>query len=279
MTSFHKLRSEFKEYGGNVHTISNLRTKFEITIPGESIISIYNLSDAREKLFVSAALDSAKPASLSLFHNDELLKAGEIATIESFTRETERITDISIVKFSAALKTLFVPQYRSAVSVRQIIRDAVAVAGLICDEESLKSSVAEHLTGTTLAVFNQRYDYLTVAPFLTFSFAGSVGQLLNHFKEQFGIDWIEEDGTIFFSLIRAPARLFGFRLSKLNGLIDKPANTREGLIVKSTLNKQAKLYHSVRLISGNFSGSYKIAKITHKGDDYDGDFVTEMTLL
>ena len=213
-----------------------------------------------------------------LRHNGDVIKAGEISSITAKTDGTERIVEIKVANFSTALKRHFSPRYSFGpkLTVRQIIYLAATIADLKVNDESLQATFPGRFPGNRLTVFNRVYGYLSIKEFISFTWDDSVGAFLNHLKLSHGIDWFEDNQVLYFNPQHAKSKLFGFSLSRRNGLIGEPEVKQDSVKFQSVINKQVKMFHIVRLSSRYVSGDYKINSIKHFGDTYDGGFITEI---
>ena len=112
------------------------------------------------------------------------------------------------------------------------------------------------------------------------SYSGSSRAALSSIARAADITWYEENGRIRFNKPGAqradiPALVINSRM----GMVDVPSITEDGYIVKSLMQPHATLggiAHLDSLNTGAVSG--KIVRIHHAGDNWDGDFRTELEL-
>jgi len=220
--------------------------------PNEGTVKIYNLSDATEnqikdkgiRIRVFAGYDN-RPA---------LIHDGDIRRVDRDRTNVDRIVTIGLggntIKLSQAF---FNKSYIGQVSVKQIVIDAIP---------------SFNIDATDL-------DQIPDSAFLyDFSFTGKTSDLLDKILNPIKVQWFENDNLIKFSLGK---RAFEnvVLLNKDTGLIGSPSVTDKGTKFKSVLNGRIVLNEKVKIESRLVNGVYKVIQILHKGDNRDGEFVTE----
>ena len=227
--------------------------------PNEGFVKIYNLMKDTE------ARIKNKATRIRVFagHNNEpiLLHDGDIRRIESNTEGQNRVMTITlgghILKLSQAF---FDRAYAGQITVKQIVQDAVPSFGL---EQSDIDQIPEDAF---------LYD---------FSFTGKTSVLLDKILNPLKIQWFENDNFISFSA-RGKTLKSVVELSKYSGMINSPAITYDsktlkstGVTFKSVLNGRIILDNRIKIESITVTGIYKISQITHRGDNREGEFVTD----
>lgn len=67
-----------------------------------------------------------------------------------------------------------------------------------------------------------------------------------------------------------------FVLSVDTGMVGIPQIGDNSMTVKSLLNPRLRVYNQVLINSQFVNGLYRIAKVVHKGDTFEGDYITEL---
>ncbi len=113
-----------------------------------------------------------------------------------------------------------------------------------------------------------------------YSFSGQTAKALTTLLAGRGVHWYEQDGTIRFNSSALHQQSDGnlITLSPETGLIGSPSITDDGVATRSTLKPQAKIGDPLYLTSDTITGAWKIVSLLHKGDNWQGDFFTELSL-
>lgn len=242
---------------GTAVSVENLYIKIEIKKlvsgkPNEGFVQIYNLADQSE----SQIRDKGTRVRVFAGHDGELplIYDGDIRRVERDRVGVDRITTIviggNVQKLSEAV---FNKSYSGQTSVRQIVEDAVPGFGLdVADLDQIP-------TGKFL------YD---------FSYTGKTATLLDEILNPIGVQWFETDNFIKFSAdTTAIERVF--LLSQGTGLIGSASVTEKGVKFKAVLNGRLVLNNKIKIESILVNGVYKITQIIHRGDNREGEFVSE----
>ena len=106
---------------------------------------------------------------------------------------------------------------------------------------------------------------------------GPAGTALKNLLEPRGVTPYEVSGVMHFSRSGEGARIGGFLLDKDTGLIGSPSVTEnDGARAKMALNGSIELGQTVEIDSEALKGYFKVRAIVHRGDNWDGEFVTEI---
>jgi hypothetical protein len=237
--------------------IDNLYTTIEIKKelsgkPSEGTVKIFNLNDSTEtrikekgkRIRVVAGYDG----------NDKTLYDGDIRRVERDKQSLDRVVSITlggnVFKLTNAV---FNKSYTGAVSVKQIVMDAVPSFDL-----------------SYIGI-----DIIPDAQLNDFSFTGRTADLLDKILRPLNVQWIEDNAFIKFSLKGQPITETVFVLKSGTGLVGSPSVTEKGIKAKSLLNGLLNIGDRVKIESKRLNGLYKITQLIHKGDNRDGEFLTE----
>lgn len=219
--------------------------------PNEGTVSIFNLSDSTENQI------KEKGVRIRVFagHDDRpvLIHDGDIRRVERDRTEVDRVTVITlggnVIRLSQAF---FNKSYSGQISVKQIVIDAVP---------------SFNIDGTD-------FDQIPESFLYDFSFTGRTSDLLDKILNPIGVQWFETDNLIKFS---ANQKAFEnvVLLNQNTGLIASPSVTDKGTKFRSVLNGRILLNEKIKIKSRLVNGVYKVIQILHKGDNRDGEFVTE----
>lgn len=220
--------------------------------PNEGTISIFNLSDATENQIKEKGIRIRVFAGYD--NRPVLIHDGDIRRVERDRAQVDRVTIITlggnVTKLSQAI---FNKSYSGQVAVKQIVNDAVP---------------SFNIDATDL-------DQIPDDAFLyDFSFTGKTGDLLDKILNPIKVQWFESDNLIKFSLGKKTFENVVL-LNQNTGLIGSPSVTDKGTKFRSVLNGRIVLNEKIQIESRLVNGVYKVIQILHKGDNRDGEFVTE----
>ena len=240
----------------NAISIDSLYITFEIkkaisAKPSEGTVSIYNLNDTSESKIQEAGERIRILAGYN--GNADLLYDGDIRKIEKNKQKLDRILTVTIGGNVFKLTDAFFNKsYNGAISVSQIVQDAIPTFGL--DAIGLEKIPASTLND--------------------FAFTGRTADLLDKILNPLDVQWFEDDGFINFS-VRGESTETIFVLKPGTGLVDSPGITDEGIKFKALLNGRIKINGRVKIESRLVKGVYKITQLVYRGDNRDGEFLVE----
>ncbi len=242
---------------GDALSIDKLYTQIEIKKmisgkPNEGFSSIFNLSES----IVNQIKESGVRIRIFAGHDTRLvlLHDGDIRRVERNNQPPDKITTIilggNMIKLS---KAVFNRSYLGQVSVKQITKDAIPTFNISAlDLDQIPDD----------------------AFFYDFSFTGKTGVLLDKILNPIGVQWFESDNFIKFSSNKKALEDVVL-LNKNTGLIGSPTITDKGIKFRSVLNGRILLNNRIKISSELVNGVYKVIQILHKGDNREGEFVTE----
>lgn len=271
--------------GGANLTISDLMVSFNVTRKGdqkatEGTVGIYNLNESHETLVrdrgVSVNLEAGYPGG-----RFGLIASGDIRKVQKERIGLDRVIRIHIGGHVKERAEAFVMlAYEGIVPLRTIISDAIAQGF-----PSLVAGSLHLIPGTAVEE--------------DFSFSGQANSVLTGLLAPHNLLWYEDNGVI---RITMPKQTNDDRsgggivvVSQRSGMIGSPTITDEGLLVKTLLDHRIGIDTRLRVqseildfaasgdaanaraIEGS-SGDWKSIRVTHTGDNRDGQFQTEAEL-
>ena len=182
---------------------------------------------------------------------------GEIERVDHEREGVERLTRLQLGGVQQASRTaaVFARSYSGGAALRTVVAEIVKTLGLPI--------------GPLDAIPNlEIQDYVMV---------GKAESALTGLLRPRGVEWFESDGVIQFTARGQSGRSLGLIISERSGLIGSPSRTEEGgMRARVRLNPLLQLGGQVRLVSQVLQGDYKVTVLTHKGNSWDGDWVTEI---
>jgi len=244
---------------GDALRIDSLYTQIEIKKaisgkPNEGTVNIYNLAEATENQI------QEKGIRIRIFAGHDLqpilLHDGNIRRVERVRQPPDRITSIFLGGNTIKLaQAIFNKGYSGQVSVRQIVEDAIPTFNI--DATDLDQIPDDAFL----------YDY---------SFSGKTGVMFDKILNPIGVQWFESDNFIKFSSNQKALENVVL-LDSDSGMIGSPTVTDKGVKFKSVLNGRIVMNERIQIKSSLVSGTYKVIEILHKGDNREGEFITEGT--
>ena len=239
--------------------IRNLRVAFRIQVdvtdkPEPSMVYVYNLAEDTAKGLTN------KWAYLRLRAgykgNTHIVAEGEVREVSTTIVEQNRITSFMIGgSDSTKITTTFNQDYEGNANLRAIVTDIVTSMGLNI--------------GTLTAIPSE------VIP--DFTFSGPARSALDILLKPRGISWYEDDGAIRFSSARQITESFPvYMISAGAGMIGSPSLTETGVRATVLLTNELAIGQVVDIQSITVQGRYKVVKLVHEGDSWDGIFATEI---
>ena len=265
MTTTPFLRRIRVEAGGPpaVWTVDNLRIVFAIhqDVQGKtppSFIKIYNLSD----IHAAEAAERWAYVVLRAGYGDQspmnVIYSGEITKPVQGVEGLDRVFKM-LVGGAETQKTLagFNQSYPGPTELLTIISDIVASMGLA-------------LGPTTV---------IPTATVSDFAFSGKATQALDLVLANRQISWHERDGTVFFfaaqdDISNQPT----ITIDRERGMVGHPTRTDNGIKLKVLLSNAITLGQVIIVgsIIQSLNGQYKVTKLSHLGDNWLGDFITDI---
>ena len=235
--------------------------------PVTGSVAIYNLSEEHEHQIYERGRDLTISAGYG--GRPSVLFDGVVQKVERERAELRRITRVTLGGKLAAVDTLSgisIRSYDRPTAIRTIARDIIA------DLNRGKPSSARFSLGPLDALPADEERPWAVSA----SVSTALDLLVRGIRD---VNWYEEDGTIYFSM--AKQEIAGgetIALSPETGLLETPTVTDEGARCKAFLLPRARLGAKLELESAALSGTYKIVSLLHRGDNWDGELMTELEL-
>lgn len=251
------IRVVIGEDDGSAISIDSLYIQIEVKKivsgkPNEGEVRIYNLAASTEDRI------REKGVRIRIFagydNQPVLIHDGDIRRVDRDRTNVDRITTITIGGNVAKLsQAIFNQSYSGQVQVKQIVKDSIPSFGI--DAVNL--------------------DQIPDDAFLyDFSFTGKTGDLLDKILDPIKVQWYENDNFIKFSF-RGKGLDPIVLLSKDTGLIGSASVTDKGIKFRSVLNGRITIGDRVKIESDLVNGIYKVIQTLHKGDNREGEFITE----
>lgn len=220
--------------------------------PNEGTVRVFNLSETTEKQIkekgVRIRISAGHDGRLVLLHD------GDIRRVERDRSGLDRVTIITLGGNANKLsQAIFNKSYSGQVKVKQVVQDAIP---------------SFNIDGVDL-------DQIPDDAFLyDFAFTGRTSDLLDKILNPVNVQWYESDNFIRFSS-RAKALDSVVLLTPNTGLIGSASITEKGCKFKSVLNGRILLNDRIQIESEQVNGVFKISQVLHRGDNREGEFVTE----
>ena len=240
--------------------VDGLRIAFEIRSDAQpdaspSNLKIYNLARDTERRI-------EKGTALRLYAgygSDDLplLHQGEIVRVEQERTGLDRVTTLSLgaSQQTSLTRSIFAKSYKGTVALIDIVSDIVSNMGLNL----------WHFA----AIPNVRIE--------NYVYSGKSADALTGLLRPRGIEWYVHVEEVRFSRRgSADPTMPTYRLSEHNGLIGSPSRTDNGARAKMRLTHQIQLDQRIRIESEALTGVFKAGVVAHKGDTWEGEWVTEI---
>ena len=241
--------------------IEDLGIAFELRLESQpdsspSNIKIYNLArDTERRIEKGQALSLY--AGYGMDQNLDLLHQGEIVRVEQERTGLERITMLQLgnPKQTQITGAIYFRGKRGLTPLRDIVAELVATMDLTL--------------GSTNDLPDVRIE--------NYSYGGKAAEALTRLLRPRGVEWyVENEEVLFASGQAASSTLPEFLLNEAAGLIGSPSRTENGARAKMLLTNLIRRNQRVRIKSELVTGLFKANVITHKGDTWGGEWITEI---
>lgn len=261
--------------GGEIE-IENLVMSFEIKkeatgTPNDGNLTIFNLNESTETKIRRANQSIQIEAGYGT--NVGTIFFGDIRRVERDRVGLNRLTKIALGgHVQTLIEAIFNKSYSGQTPVRLIVRDALLTFGLLSGNLNVipENAVVED-----------------------FAWSAKTADCLDRLLLPLDIRWFESDGII--KLSKVGTVVDGNEAVVLNertGMIGTPSATDKGIKIVSTLNPAIDIGTLLQVESGSIlagasgdsasqralevNGIYKTFQLVHRGDNWDGEFVSEM---
>ena len=244
--------------------IEGLRIAFEIRTESQpdsspSNIKTYNLAqDTERQISKGAALrlyaGYGTDGELPLLHQGEILRAEQERT------GLERTTTLALgsPRQTFLTSTIFSRSYQGPVALTEIVKDLAA-----------EMQLSLGYTGDLPDVQVEDYAYI-----------GTASEGLRKLLQPRGVNHYIDNEELYFSTNRTPRPdLPEVLLNERTGLIGSPSRTDNGVRAKMLLTNLIRRDQRVRIESELVTGTFKTSTVTHKGDTWEGEWVTEIEAM
>ena len=261
-----KVRLEIGAAGNLRLAVEELHIAFDLRRESQpdnpvSTIKVYNLSQESE----SQIAERGETARLLAGYGEGPLGLVGEGQIRHIVRERSGLDRVATIHLGASdrqrQRGAFSHSYEGRVSLALIIRALVEHMGLELDRDSL-SLLPTGETGVT-------EDY---------AFKGKAEDALRELLWPLRLRHYEENGVIRLAQRGVAANTRLFVLSEASGMVGTPSVTENGASATMLLNTNILLDQPVRVESSVLQGIFKTSAIVHRGDNRQGEFVTELEL-
>ena len=230
---------------------------FEATpTPPESTVRIFNVSDETDRFFVEEG------TRLQIFGGYQArfgpLMSGFVRRVDRRAEGLNRIVELTIGPGKPTTTLDMYHQYYGAlVPLKLVVADAAAFLGVIIHNPEVIPNVEIQ----------------------DLSFTGRVENLLKRQLEQHRITFHIHDDRLYLvkeDETEVPRRLL---VSERTGMIGTPGSTEKGVEVSMLLDHRVRIDQVLDLESSLLSGFYKIIRVAHAGDNWDGEFRTDVEAI
>ena len=253
---------EIEDADRAVLTVEDLRITFDLHIDDQSssspsTVKIWNLGKVSASHIAESGQIVRVKAGYGDISNAEPIFDGEIRRVLHERTGVDRVTTIVLGRTdSATTGALVCISFAGPVGLRDLVRQVVDAMGLRI--ESIQAVPDEELEDG-------------------YSYSGSAKSALKELLEPHKVTAYAVGGVMHFAHRDAEPERGTFFLSHATGLIGTPSLTEdEGLRAKMALNGSIELSQLVEVRSEAVDGWFRVKTIVHRGDNWDGEFVTEI---
>ena len=232
--------------------------------PDTCSVMIYNLSRQNEQRIKDKGTDISVEAGYQ--NRTGIIFQGKIARVTRERKQLARITKIWLGVGGAGptgLRGTFSMSYKNPTTVRKIVADIAQSFTPPLDLGPL-NAIPANLEKKT---WNQ---------------TSPSSRALTALLDGFDIDWYEDNGVLRFNREGiTQADKSTIKINPKTGMIGTPTETENGLRVRSFLNPLLELGVNVDIESEqtpSVNGRYKVVELMHRGDNWDGQFTTDLEL-
>lgn len=245
--------------GGQTRKIEKLRVEFEVaktneSNPNSATIKIYNLSEKTRGILEAA--DSSITLEVGYRDISEVVFVGDVTKVVHDMQETDILSTIEAADGGNRFRTARLDKaFPPGATTTAVFEDLIKALGLP--------------RGAVLGVPTTGYPHgLTLS--------GLVRGHLDTLTKKNELEWSIQDGAIQIIPANLPTTDSIVVLKSSTGLVGKPNKTASGVEFKSLINPLLKPGRRVKLESVFVQGIFKVRKVTHKGDNTQGDFLSEV---
>ena len=246
----------------SVLIIEELRITFELHIDDQSssspsTVKIWNLAKASASHIAEPEQIVRVKAGYGDIRNAETIFDGEIRRVLHERTGVDRVTTIVLGRSDSATSgALVCISLVEPVKLRDLVRRVVDAMGLRIESDN--------------AVPDEELED-------GFFYTGSAKSALKDLLEPHKVTAYEVGGVMHFTHRDNEPERGTFFLSHATGLIGTPSLTEdEGLRAKMALNGSIELGQLVEVGSEAVDGWFSVKTLVHRGDNWGGDFVTEI---
>jgi hypothetical protein len=266
---------------GKGYVIDNLHIDFTVNKssnnkqkPNKASLRIYNLSEERQKWFETPFLELTLLVGYAGLGIHKLF-SGQITVAGTQKQGADTVTEIQLDTLYTELNSTKISQTAPAgTSVKEVIEKAalgMRVVKVVYSGENIKKSFVDG-----------------------YPMVGTPRQILTELAEAFELEWQVDQQFLYISdvgksymtdnskayvvgensgLIERP---YFDNIEKRRGKGDKLKEARRGVKLKILLNPAINAGSVIKIDFGEFTGFYKVERLTHKGGIYTEEWETEL---
>ena len=266
---------------GKGYVIDNLHIEFTVTkssnnkqCPNKASIKIYNLSEERQKWFETPFIE------VGLFvgyvglgiHN---IFSGQVTVAGTQKQGNDTITEIQLdslyTQLNSARLTKTAPAGSSVKQIIETVASTMPVVKTVFSGENIKKAFVDGypMIGTARQVLTELSE--------AFDLEWQVDQQILYITDA-GKSYLEDKTKAYVvgensGLIERP---YYDNIEKRRGKGDKLKEARKGVKLKILLNPAINAGSMIKVDFGDFTGFYKVERVTHKGGIYTEDWTTDI---
>lgn len=236
-----------------------LDVTYDLGNPAVADISVYNLAKTTEQAI--DAIGEAIVVEAGYAGNKGVVFNGSVQRIDKKRKGLERIVTLNATSQAVAVDNLggfFSRTYQGRERLTNIVEDIVTIG------MGLQVGSLAPIPGSILIA--------------DWSWNGKASTALKSILRQYELTYYEDqDGLVQFSSARKVSRqAASHSISMQSGLLESPTVTEDGVKFKSLMNPRLKLEDTIRVVSEFVNEVYKIVAVSHKGDNWNGAYTTEI---
>jgi len=266
-----------------------LSGKEEITIPQ----SIDEIKPIRITFSVEVTNNSAQPfnSTITIYNLSKSTRSfirDQGQSVELFAGYADNVSLI----FTGKITRLLVDEKQSLVDNQRVATDIttkITLADAIFDIHqtvfkrfysgvaSIRSIVSDVLDGVGLAVIG--LNNIPDINFLNFAFDGRSSDAIDQILTKTGVTWVIDRTVVIFSKAGGRVNSNKVIVNAGTGLLTASRTEGGGVRFKTLLNINLSLSSTIKIKSETIEGEFKVISISHRGDNEQGEFSTEVEAI
>ena len=215
-------------------------------------VDLYNLNEAH----TNRIRERESPVTVEGGYGDGIstLAVGRTLRVEKRRDGLERIARIHLDPLTRSIPGVTNRAYNREVTLRRVVRDLV-------------TDFDEGIELGSLDPIPERYVD-------RWAFDGSTTSALSDLLDPHSVSWYCDNDRIRFNRVGFTQPGETLIVNRNTGLVSSPSETDDGATLSTLLEPRARIGGLISLTSDVLVGTFKVVKLQHVGDNYDGDLVT-----